>query len=175
MLNFVINPRTCYDLPFFGADLVTLPNGHLLALDLQPVDRGDRLHTEAVWPELLTIFERWKQALPDGGPIPEEAQPYFSPGFLWTRIPLGAEGDALIDAVIRPAFQEYLQMYLKLEASASPVSAERSEQLLAGQKRYTRYRAEKDPARGMLSRFYGSEWTEAYIHDVLFDLESQSV
>jgi phycoerythrobilin:ferredoxin oxidoreductase len=47
--------------------------------------------------------------------------------------------------------------------------------LLAGQKRYTRYRAEKDPARGMLSRFYGSEWTEAYIHDVLFDLESQSV
>ena len=112
--------------------------------------------------------------MPDGGPIPEEAQPYFSPGFLWTRIPLGAEGDALIDAVIRPAFQEYLQLYLKLESSASPVAAERSELLLAGQKRYTRYRAEKDPARGMLSRFYGSEWTEAYIHDVLFDLESQT-
>ena len=173
VLNFVINPRTRYDLPFFGADLVTLPNGHLLALDLQPVDRGDRLHTEAVWTELLPIFERWKQALPDGGPIPDEAQPYFSPGFLWTRIPLGDEGDDLIQTVIRPAFQEYLQLYLKLEAAASPVAAERSELLLAGQKRYTRYRAEKDPARGMLSRFYGSEWTEAYIHDVLFDLESQ--
>lgn len=173
VLNFVINPRTRYDLPFFGADLVTLPNGHLLALDLQPVDRGDRLHTEAVWPELLPIFERWKQALPDGGPIPDEAQPYFSPGFLWTRIPLGDEGDDLIETVIRPAFQEYLQLYLKLAAAASPVAAERSELLLAGQKRYTRYRAEKDPARGMLSRFYGSEWTEAYIHDVLFDLESQ--
>jgi phycoerythrobilin:ferredoxin oxidoreductase len=32
------------------------------------------------------------------------------------------------------------------------------------------YRAEKDPARGMLTRFHGAEWTEAYIHGVLFDL-----
>jgi phycoerythrobilin:ferredoxin oxidoreductase len=39
-------------------------------------------------------------------------------------------------------------------------------------KKYTDYRAEKDPARGMLTRFHGSEWTEAYIHSVLFDLES---
>ena len=40
--------------------------------------------------------------------------------------------------------------------------------LLRGQKRYGLSRR-KDPARGMLSRF-GSERTEAYIHDVLFDL-----
>ena len=37
VLNFVINPDHHYELPFFGADLVTLPGGHLLALDLQPV------------------------------------------------------------------------------------------------------------------------------------------
>ena len=34
VLNFVINPNSTYDLPFFGGDLVTLPSGHLLALDL---------------------------------------------------------------------------------------------------------------------------------------------
>ncbi|MEO1621008.1 MAG: phycoerythrobilin:ferredoxin oxidoreductase, partial [Cyanobacteria bacterium J06632_3] len=27
------------------------------------------------------------------------------------------------------------------------------------------------PARGMLTRFYGPEWTEEYIHGFLFDLE----
>ena len=28
----------------------------------------------------------------------------------------------------------------------------------------------KIPARGMLTRFHGSDWTEDYIHTVLFDL-----
>jgi phycoerythrobilin:ferredoxin oxidoreductase len=43
----------------------------------------------------------------------------------------------------------------------------------AAQLRYLRYRAEKDPARGMFTRFYGPEWTEEYIHGFLFDLERQ--
>ena len=30
VLNFVIFPQLDYDLPFFGADLVTLPGGHLV-------------------------------------------------------------------------------------------------------------------------------------------------
>ena len=81
------------------------------------------------------------------------------------------EGDALIDRVIRPAFADYLRLYLALVEEAQPVDHERAAHLLSGQKRYTAYRAEKDPARGMLTRFYGSEWTESYIHGVLFDLE----
>jgi phycoerythrobilin:ferredoxin oxidoreductase len=71
---------------------------------------------------------------------------------------------------VRPAFNEYLDLYLELAASAERVSPERSDVLLQGQRKYTDYRAEKDPARGMLTRFHGSEWTEAYIHSVLFDL-----
>ena len=170
VLNFVINPSTQFDLPFFGGDLVTLPSGHLLALDLQPADKNDPDHTQPVWDRLMPVFERWRQQLPDGGPIPEEAQPYFSPAFLWTRLPLGEEGDQIIASIIRPAFNDYLNLYLELAAAAVPVSDQRMEHLLAGQRRYTDYRAEKDPARGMLTRFHGSEWTEAYIHDVLFDL-----
>ncbi len=77
VLNFVINPSSRFDLPFFGGDLVTLPSGHLLALDLQPADKDDPDHTQPVWDRLMPIFERWRQELPDGGPIPEEAQPFF--------------------------------------------------------------------------------------------------
>ena len=102
--------------------------------------------------------------------MPEEAQPFFAPGFLWTRLPLGKEGDDLIQSVVRPAFNDYLDLYLELAASSERVNAERSDVLLQGQRKYTDYRAEKDPARGMLTRFHGSEWTEAYIHTVLFDL-----
>ena len=171
VLNFVINPSAQFDLPFFGGDLVTLPSGHLLALDLQPADKDDPDHTQPVWDRLMPIFERWRRELPDGGPIPEEAQPFFSPAFLWTRLPLGNEGDQIIDSVVRPAFNDYLTLYLELTAEAQAVSDERRQHLLAGQRRYTAYRAEKDPARGMLTRFHGSEWTEDYIHTVLFDLE----
>jgi phycoerythrobilin:ferredoxin oxidoreductase len=170
VLNFVINPQPRFDLPFFGGDLVTLPSGHLLALDLQPANKTDHAHTQPVWDRLMPLYDHWKAKLPDGGPIPDEAQPFFSPGFLWTRLPLGDEGDALIETVVRPAFNDYLNLYLDLAAKAEPVQDSRRDELLAGQKRYTDYRAEKDPARGMLTRFYGSEWTEAYIHNVLFDL-----
>jgi phycoerythrobilin:ferredoxin oxidoreductase len=85
-------------------------------------------------------------------------------------LPLGDEGDQLINSVVRPAFNDYLSLYLELAEAAKPVTDDRRDHLLAGQRRYTDYRAEKDPARGMLTRFYGSEWTENYIHTVLFDL-----
>ena len=71
--------------------------------------------------------------------------------------------------MVRPAFNDYLNLYLAGD-EAEAVDDERQSKLLAGQRRYTDYRAEKDPARGMLTRFHGSEWTETYIHSVLFDL-----
>ena len=51
------------------------------------------------------------------------------------------------------------------------MSLERSKKILIGQKKYMRYRAEKDPARGMLRGFFGNEWTERYINNILFDLQ----
>ena len=56
VLNFVINPSTSYDLPFFGADLVTLPAGHLLALDLQPALKTDAQHTKGCLGEAVADF-----------------------------------------------------------------------------------------------------------------------
>ena len=51
------------------------------------------------------------------------------------------------------------------------ISNERSLKILNGQKEYMRYRAEKDPARGMLRGFFGEIWTESYINNILFDLK----
>lgn len=168
VFNLVIKPSIDYNLPFFGADFVTLANGHLLALDLQPVLKNERFHTEDVWSKLLPIHHRWQSLLPDGGDIPIEAKPYFSPGFLWTRLPLGSESDSIIEAVIRPAFREYLSLYLQLVSKSQKVSREISLKLLDGQRSYLNYRSKKDPARGMLTRFYGNDWTEDYIQKVLF-------
>ena len=171
VMNLVISPFSNYDLPFFGADFVTLPNGHLIALDLQPALKDDIVHTQHVWDKLKSIHANWQYQLPSGGDIPLDARQYFSPGFLWSRIPLGEEGDKLISQIIKPAFDDYLDFFLDLVNNAEITSQERSLKVLNGQKKYMRYRAKKDPARGMLRGFFGNLWTESYINNILFDLQ----
>jgi phycoerythrobilin:ferredoxin oxidoreductase len=168
VLNFVIFPHLNYDLPFFGGDLVTLPGGHLIALDMQPLFRDDVNYQAKFTQPILPIFEKYQQHLPWGGDFPEEAQQFFSPAFLWTR----SKDNAVVETHVFEAFKEYLQAYLDFVDQATPVTE--PDQLQAIEEahlRYLRYRAEKDPARGMFNRFYGPEWTEEYIHGFLFDLE----
>jgi phycoerythrobilin:ferredoxin oxidoreductase len=168
VLNFVIFPHLNYDLPFFGADLVTLPGGHLIALDMQPLFRDD-LNYQAKYTEpILPMFESYREHLPWGGDFPDEAQAFFSPAFLWTR----PQQTELVEQQVFRAFQDYLNAYLDFVDQAEPITdPAHLAEIEQAQLRYLRYRAEKDPARGMFTRFYGPEWTEEYIHGFLFDLE----
>ncbi len=168
VLNFVIFPHLNYDLPFFGADLVTLPGGHLIALDMQPLFRDDPHYQAKYTQPILPLFHRHQQHLPWGGEFPAEAQPFFSPAFLWTR----PQETQVVQEHVFAAFQDYLAAYVDFVNKAEPISEpEKLSQIKQAQLRYLRYRAEKDPARGMFTRFYGGEWTEEYIHGFLFDLE----
>jgi phycoerythrobilin:ferredoxin oxidoreductase len=167
VLNFVIFPHLNYDLPFFGADLVTLPGGHLIALDMQPLFHSSEYQAKYTEP-ILDIFHTHQQHLPWGGDFPEEAQPFFSPAFLWTR----PQDTAVVETHVFEAFKDYLQAYFDFVEQAEPITdGQRLASIQQSQLRYLRYRAEKDPARGMFKRFYGEEWTEEYIHGFLFDLE----
>ncbi|MBW4618524.1 MAG: phycoerythrobilin:ferredoxin oxidoreductase [Cyanosarcina radialis HA8281-LM2] len=169
VLNFVIFPRLNYDLPFFGADLVTLPGGHLIALDMQPLFHNEAYRAKYTEP-ILPIFRAHQQHLEWGGDFPEEAQPFFSPAFLWTR-PKETE---VVETQVFEAFKDYLHAYVDFVLQAVPITDPESlKKIEESQLRYLRYRAEKDPARGMFRRFYGEEWTEEYIHGFLFDLERQ--
>jgi phycoerythrobilin:ferredoxin oxidoreductase len=168
VLNFVIFPQLNYDLPFFGADLVTLPGGHLIALDMQPLFRDSSQYQAQYTTPLLPIFHAYQPLLPWGGDFPEEARPFFSPAFLWTR----PQETAVVETHVFAAFRDYLAAYLDFVEQAEPVTdPDYLAEIQQAQLRYLRYRAEKDPARGMFRRFYGEEWTEEYIHGFLFDLE----
>ena len=167
VLNFVIFPKLNYDLPFFGGDLVTLPGGHLIALDMQPLFQDEAYQAKYTTP-ILPIFNTYKDELEWGGDFPEEAQAFFSPAFLWTR----PSEDNVVETTVFEAFKAYLDAYLTLVDQAEPITdADHLERVHDAQLKYLQYRAEKDPARGMFTRLYGSEWTEEYIHGFLFDLE----
>jgi phycoerythrobilin:ferredoxin oxidoreductase len=169
VLNFVIFPQPKYDLPFFGADLVTLPGGHLIAIDMQPLFGGNTAYEAKYNQPIMPMFYEYQQDLPWGGDFPKEAQQYFSPAFLWTR---PSQTEVVKNRVFN-AFSDYLNAYINFVEQAEELQDR--QQLAAiwqAHKSYSDYRAEKDPARGMLTRLYGSEWTEKYIHGFLFDLDT---
>jgi phycoerythrobilin:ferredoxin oxidoreductase len=168
VLNFVIFPSLDYDLPFFGGDLVTLPGGHLIALDMQPLFQTAAYQEKYTEP-LMATFEAFRQDLAWGGDFPAEAQPFFSPAFLWTR----PKENEVVETTVFQAFQAYLNQYIAFVQAAEPAPEAERSAILDRHLAYLRYRAEKDPARGMFQRFYGPEWTEEYIHGFLFDLERQ--
>ncbi len=167
VLNFVIFPNLNYDLPFFGADLVTLPGGHLIAIDMQPLFHTNHYQDKYSKP-LLPTFQEYQKELPWGGDFPEEAQQYFSPAFLWTR----PDKTEIVETTVFSAFKYYLHTYVDFVKQAQKITdSQQLENVLTAHKNYIQYRAEKDPARGMLTRLYGTEWAEEYIHGFLFDLE----
>jgi phycoerythrobilin:ferredoxin oxidoreductase len=167
VLNFVIFPRLNYDLPFFGGDLVTLPGGHLIAIDMQPLFHDEDYQAKYSTP-ILPTFQKYQAVLPWGGDFPAEAKPFFSPAFLWTRPTATSD----VETHVFAAFTDYLTQYLAYVEAAEPVTEpDRLAAIRAAQIKYLHYRAEKDPARGMFKRFYGEAWTEEYIHGFLFDLE----
>jgi phycoerythrobilin:ferredoxin oxidoreductase len=167
VLNFVIFPQLEYDLPFFGGDLVTLPGGHLIAIDMQPLFHDEAYKARYAEPMAKT-FAHYQQLLPWGGDFPDDAKQFFSPVFLWTR-PSQTED---VETHVFEAFQAYLKQYISYVEQAERITdPDRLAEIKRSQLNYLHYRAEKDPARGMFKRFYGEEWTEEYIHGFLFDLE----
>ena len=176
-LNFVIFPRATCDLPCFGADLITLPGGHLVCLDFHPMTtHSSDSEVDALMARLDDAHTRHSKILAWGGDLPEAARTYFSPRLLWSRLPRDASSESM-DAV-GDALKEYLGLYLDLveivgaRAPLAPTSA-RAAALEAAQRDYCEYRAENDPARGMLTRLYGGDRAERLIRDFLFHTEDR--
>jgi len=210
VLNLVMFPNPAYPLltlPILGIDLVTLPGGkHLIAIDFQPVlpltgkdGINDETSTDSVrqtklFPEgtkyakyedrIAAVYERHVKNQPDilpwGGDIPPNAQRFFSPYALWTRLS-GDEGLSIVKKEVYKAFCDYFDLYLELlvEVQGSWTMEETRDksngefdahETLQGHREYLTYRQDNDPARPMLTRLYGEEWTEEAIGDVLFKM-----
>jgi phycoerythrobilin:ferredoxin oxidoreductase len=171
VLNFCIFPSLGYSLPSFAADLVTLPGGHLIALDWAPNTDIASDPTYAPNGPLADAFARHRQMLPDGGELPEAATKFFSPYFLWSRLPKGGDSDEVVSTRVLAAFEDYLRSYLQLVEAATPLEgAGTLRNVREAHMDYQTYRAESDPARPMLTRLFGEEYAEQLIREVLFDL-----
>eukprot|EP00903_Cladosiphon_okamuranus_P008160 g7859.t1 len=171
VLNLVMFPHPRYDLPIFGADLVSLPGVHLVCIDLQPAHPSQELGEEAE--ELMREAKRRHlDGLPWGGDLPEAARKFFSPHCLWAKL----DPKEVVEQKALDAMMDYLRVYLRLAEEAEPLEGDGPlREVAAGHAAYSNYRRENDPARGMLTRFYGTEWAEAAIEGILFDFNGPSL
>jgi phycoerythrobilin:ferredoxin oxidoreductase len=104
--------------------------------------------------------------------MPEAVQPYVSPMALWTRLGgknTTVESDlvAWIQGPVRRAFFHHFTTYLQLLKEPSAVTMKESRLT-----EYVQYRRDNDPARPLLQRLFGVEWTEHMLHEVLFPPDS---
>ncbi|MEM7724852.1 MAG: phycocyanobilin:ferredoxin oxidoreductase [Cyanobacteria bacterium P01_A01_bin.45] len=160
ILHCVMFPRPEYDLPMFGCDLVG-GRGQISAaiVDLSPVSSRRVLPPEynqrlANLPESQFSQPR---ALPEWGDI-------FSEFCTFVRPVTEQEEETFLSRV-----EGFLEVHCTQAIASSPVSAERSMQILSGQRNYCSKQQKNDKTRRVLEKAFGSDWAEHYMSTVLFD------
>ena len=159
ILHCVFFPDPSYELPIFGVDLVFSSNNLSAAIvDLSPVG-------ESMPPLLISQMEslnvpqfKEPRLLPDWGYI-------FSPYVCFIRPVDTYEENSFLKLI-----DQYLSIILLLVVNVrkdelnSLDTVSRSEY----QKRYCLNQKQNDKTRVILSKYFGSSWTDEYIEKILF-------
>lgn len=68
------------------------------------------------------------------------------------------------------AFKDYLNLYWQLLENATPFSSlEDIQRVVNAQKEYDQYSADRDPASGLFSSYFGHDWSERFLYEFLFE------
>ena len=170
VLNFLIIPKSQYNIPFLGVDFVSLPNYHLIVLDFQPSWHISKQFDKNLLKELITIKEEFHQKVPMAAKMSEHIAQFFSPGVIWSKLPKEEKSENLINNNLYPTFKKYLDLYLNILFRAEEVDLKFQKELINGQIQYLEYRKCKDPARPMLKVLFGETFTESLINNLLFKI-----
>ena len=170
VLNFLIIPKSQFNIPFLGVDFVSLPNYHLIVLDFQPSLGITKQFDNELLKELLSFRDEFHQKVKMAGKMSEQIGEFFSPGVIWSKLPKEEISENLIKNNLYATFQKYLDLYLNILFRSKEVDLEVQKELIKGQSHYLEYRKSKDPARPMLKVLFGEIFTESLINNLLFKL-----
>jgi len=170
VLNFLIIPKSQYNIPFLGIDFVSLPNYHLIVLDFQPSLHISKQFDEDLLKELLSLKKEFHQKVPMASKMSEHIEQFFSPGVIWSKLPKDEISEDLINKNLYQTFQKYFDLYLNILFRAGKVNSEVQKELINGQIHYLQYRTSKDPAKPMLKVLFGETFTNSLINNLLFKI-----
>ena len=96
---------------------------------------------------------------------------YFSP---WALFCKGGNFEA--ENILPKIFSSFLKCYWKnLDLSKANENHIKSQEVSILHIDYDKYSAEKDPAHGLFSGFFGKEWSEKYMKEFLFPLSLENI
>jgi 15,16-dihydrobiliverdin:ferredoxin oxidoreductase len=165
VFNSVIYPSTQYELPFLGIDFLSFGKvKNLIVLDFQPL-----FQDEAYQQKYIAPLKRLHARYPDLAQGLEmkfyDANQYFSKFLLFAKV----EPDVIPTRVF-DAFKDYLDLYWEMLDAAIPLTDPSAiQRLVKAQKEYDQYSADRDPAHGLFSSHFGSEWANRFLFEFLFE------
>jgi phycocyanobilin:ferredoxin oxidoreductase len=164
ILHCVMYPRSYYELPIFGADLVGSKHGISAAIaDLSPTVPLSEAFVAQLnqWQPQTQSFSQPRD-LPAWGTI-------FSPYCIFVRLNDQAEEQQFLELV-----QNYVtlncQIANHLVSQNQAQTGDRQREILAKQRFYCNQQRQNDKTRRILEKVFGQQWAERYINTVLFDV-----
>ena len=159
ILHCVFFPDPCFELPIFGVDLVFSSNNISAAIvDLSPVGENTPHLLSSQMESLYVPKFKEPRILPDWGYI-------FSPYVCFIRPVDSKEEKSFLNLI-----DQYLSILLSLVlvTRRDEINSLDTINRFEYQKRYCSNQKLNDKTRVILSKFFGSSWTEEYIEKVLF-------
>jgi 15,16-dihydrobiliverdin:ferredoxin oxidoreductase len=165
ILNSVIYPSYHYDLPLLGVDFLSFGQvKNLIVMDFQPLFQDEAYLEKYIYP-LKALHDQYPDLSQDLEMKFYDANQYFS------RYLLFAKTDAeTVKTRVFEAFKDYLNLYWQLLEQAEPLTKlEDIQRIVKAQKDYDQYSADRDPASGLFSSYFGHEWSERFLYEFLFE------
>ncbi len=165
IFNSVLYPAHHYDLPLLGIDFLTFgKNKNLVVLDFQPLFQ-DEAYLEKYIAPMTPMRKKYTDLAQNLEMKFYDANRYFSRNLLFAK----TDPDS-IQKRLFPAYKEYLNLYWQLIEQAETLSnPDDIARVVQAQKDYDQYSAERDPAHGLFTSYFGNEWATRFLHEFLFE------
>jgi len=167
VLNSVAYPNYQADMPIMGIDLLWFEKKQKLVaiLDFQPLLQNQE-YFDRYFDELKKLKECFSEFNSDLKSNIYDPSKYFSP---WTLFCKGGKFE--VENILPKVFTSFLKCYFKnLDLTTVNQIKIRAEDIRLLHIDYDKYSAEKDPAHGLFSGFFGKEWSDKYMKQFLFPL-----
>ena len=165
VFNCVMYPSHHYELPFMGMDFLSFGSvKNLIVMDFQPLFQ-DADYIEKYISPLKALHEQYPDLSQDLEMKFYDANQYFSKYLLFAKV----QPDAIPTRVFE-AFQAYLDLYWQMLTDAVPLTDPSDIARVAkAQRDYDQYSADRDPAHGLFSSHFGTEWANRFLFEFLFE------
>ncbi|MEY3825198.1 MAG: hypothetical protein RLZZ148_10 [Cyanobacteriota bacterium] len=165
IFNSVIYPAYNYDLPLLGIDFLAFGEKKILVvLDFQPLFR-DQAYLDKYIEPMGKIRKKYNDLAQDLEMKFYDANQYFSKNLLFAK----TDAETVVKRLF-PAYKEYVQLYWQMLAEASPLTTPQERgRIVKAQKDYDQYSADRDPASGLFSSYFGHQWSEKFLYGFLFE------